>query len=122
MSLMTSTNPGVVRVRDFLQKPETVHNMAIFSDLGLPALSGIAHKLEELFANDQDFPLSDFRNRQSVGRMVKAILNRYGYDLVAAGLDRRAQLQGFTKAEHFLTSAVYEKKNKSVKTPLTIHI
>ena len=66
-------NTGAQDVFDFLNEPANIHNMIIFSNLGLPALSGLVSDLEKKFANDPDFPLSDFRHRQVVGKMIKYI-------------------------------------------------
>ena len=72
-------NVDAQKLFDFLATPSTIHNMMVFSQVGLPAISGIIPHLEQNFGNSPTFPLSDFRNRQTTGKMVKYILGFYGY-------------------------------------------
>lgn len=113
-------NSGASNVFDFLSEPLNIHSLIIFSDLGLPAISGIASTLEDNFSNDPTFPLSDFRNRQTTGRMVKFILGHFGYTPQTGGLDERARLRNFSNASNFKTASVYslteKPKNKIVAT------
>lgn len=98
---------GAKKVFDFLAEPANIHNLVIFSELNLPALSGLVFVLEEKFGNEATFPLTDFRNRQLVGRMTKYILDFYGYTPCASGLGDKTQLKGFTRAKLFKTAACY---------------
>ena len=104
-------NTGAKKVYDYLSTLATIHKMMAFSDVGLPAISGIVNELENNFAHQPDFPLTDFRNRQMVGRMVKYILSFMGYIPITGGLDERAALRDFTKATLFKTASVYELRN-----------
>lgn len=103
-------NLDAQNIFDFLCKPENIHNMIVFSDLKLPAISGIVSQIEEKFANASQFPLDDYRNRQTVGRMAKFVLGHFGYEPIAGGLDERAKLRNFSNAKLFVTASVYEKK------------
>ena len=100
-------NQGAQNVFDYLATPSTIYNMEVFSDVGLPAISGIVSYLEQNYSNSPTFPLSDFRNRQIVGRMVKYILGFYGYTPLAGGLDERAKLRSFSRSQYFKTASVY---------------
>ena len=104
-------NTDAQNVFDFLCRPETIHNMMVFTNLELPAISGVAKDLENMFANAPLFPLTDPQNRQIVGRMVKFILEHFGYKPLAGGLDERARLRNFSEAKLFKTASVYELKN-----------
>ena len=95
----------------FLSTPANIHNMIIFCNLGLPAISGIVGELEHNYKNSSTFPISDYRNRQIVGKMVKYILSFYGYTPQISGLDERARLRNFSKAVYFKTGAVYSLTN-----------
>lgn len=100
-------NVDAQNVFDYLATPSTIHNLMAFSEVGLPAISGIIPYLEGNFGNSPTFPLSDFRNRQTVGKMVKYILGYYGYTPQTGGLDERAKLRGFSKSMYFKTASVY---------------
>lgn len=112
-------NIGCQSIFDYLSSPSTVNNMIIFSNVGLPALSGIAEHLESSYANDPDFPLSSHHNRKHVGKMVKYILDFYGYTPVGGGLEDRAYLRNFSNANHFKTCSIYSM-TKAPTLKLTI--
>ena len=109
-------NADAQRVFNFLCKPENVHNMIIFSNLNLPAISGIAKELEKNFANSPQFPLTDRTNRQTVGRMVKFILGHFGYVPTIGSPDARAKLRNFSEANLFKTCSLYELTNTPVNS------
>lgn len=105
-------NQHAREIFEFLSLPENAAEMIIFSDIGLPALSGTAFKLEDNFADSENFPLSNNYNRTIVGRMVRYILSFYGYSPSSNPNDKR--LRKFSGAELFKTAAVYEQ-NTSAK-------
>lgn len=109
-------NADAQLVFDYLSQPQTVANMLVFSDIGLPALSGIAHILEQNYAHAAAFPLSDFRNRQIVGRMVCFILEHFGYKKVSGGVSKDTRLRDFSKANLFKTCSVYQLMTTPVHT------
>ena len=100
-------NTDAQNVFSFLSEPSNIHNMICFSEVGLPAISGIVATLESNYANSTNFPLTDFHNKQIVGKMIKYILYFYGYTPKAKGLDDRAKLRNFSNAHYFITSSVY---------------
>lgn len=104
-----SGNAGAKKVFEFLCRPETICSMAVFSETGLPAFSGIAQKLEEAFASQPQFPLSESRNRQITGKMAKFILGHFGYQPVGRASAKSEKLRDFSKAKYFRQSAVYQK-------------
>lgn len=75
----------------------TYRLVLLFTNLKLPAISGIARDLENMFSNASLFPLTDYKNRQIVGRMVKFILEHFGYEPLVGGLDERARLRKLCK-------------------------
>lgn len=103
-------NQGARQVFAYLTTPDVIHNLIIFSDMGLPAISGIGKDLEDQFANNNsDFDLSNPHNRQLVGRMVKFILGFFSYEPLAKGLDERTQLRKFSQCKYFKTASVYQQ-------------
>lgn len=104
-------NNDAQNVFDFLCRPEIIHNMMVFTNLELPAISGVTKNLENTFANAPLFPLADPQNRQIVGRMVKFILGHFGYEPLVGGLDERARLRNFSGAKLFKTASVYGLKS-----------
>lgn len=101
-------NTDAINIFNYLIKPETISNMIVFSDIGLPAISGIANILETNYSNAVNFPLTNFNNRQTTGRMVRFILGHFGYEKVSGGLDKEARLRDFSKAKLYKTSSVYK--------------
>ena len=105
------TNTDAENVFSFLSKPSIIGNMIAFCGVGLPAISGIVAILERNYANTTAFPLTDFRNRQIVGKMVKYILSFYGYTPQTGELDERAKLRNFSNSTYFKTASVYALTN-----------
>ncbi|MDE7425731.1 MAG: hypothetical protein K2N51_18890 [Lachnospiraceae bacterium] len=101
-------NADAINIFNYLIQPKTIANMIAFSEIGLPAISGIANILESNYSNATNFPLTDFKNRQITGRMVCFILEHFGYEKVSGGLDKEARLRDFSKTNLFKTSSVYE--------------
>lgn len=108
-------------VFDFLALPETIAKMINFSDIRLPALSGIVETIEENFSTNKDFPLSNDTNRQVVGKMISFILNFFGYSPIKNVTTSEKRLRNFSNAKLFKTSAIYEKSHKP-KLKLDINI
>lgn len=107
-------NSDANAVFDFLCLPENIHSMIVCSNLKLPALSGIVKELEDRFSAAPQFPLTDNRNRQIVGRMTKFILNHFGYEPCAGGSNDRMKLRNFSEAKLFKTASVYVLNNTPV--------
>jgi hypothetical protein len=115
-------NQDAAKVFNFLAKPQTINNMIVFSDLRLPVLSGIVESLENKFENATDFTLKNDHNRQVVGKMIKFILDFYGYFPIKNINSSEKRLRNFSNAKLFKTSAVYQKINKEAKIELVIKI
>ncbi|MCI8293423.1 MAG: hypothetical protein HFH53_07815 [Hespellia sp.] len=109
------TNTDAYDVFDFLCDPGNIYNMTIFSDLALPAISGLVENLENTFKNTASFPLTDGQNRKIVGRMVKFILGHFGYTPVTTSTNRN-KLRNFSNAAFFKTAAIYSKTKNAVNS------
>lgn len=105
-------NKEAQEVFKFLAKPINVLNMTAFSDVGLPAITGLVSKIEDDYENSTTFSILNHKNRQLVGKMIKYILSFYGYEPIIGGLDERARLRNFSKAGYFKTGAIYTLTNK----------
>jgi hypothetical protein len=110
---------GVDEVMDFLVKPESVYKMIIASDMGLPVLTLIGKELEIMFDEHSNFPvvyLGDDKNptaRQNVGRMIKVVMEQYGYTPVDGGLSEQARIPAVSGTNYFSTSAIYAKTGEA---------
>lgn len=105
-------NTDAMRVFDFFCQPEVVHSMIVFSEVGLPAFSGIAKELERDFADAPLFPLRKLPNRQIVGKMAKFVLGHFGYEPIAEGVKKNTKLREFSQAKLFGQSAIYTKTGR----------
>ena len=74
-------NTDAQKVFEFLNQDENIIKMAEYADQGKPALAGCIFELEAFF-DAMTNPTIDFKDgftRTAVGRMVKAILEPFGY-------------------------------------------
>ncbi len=75
------TNADARKIFDFLNQDENIIKMVEFAEQGKPALAGCIFELEDYFDQMQS-PIIDFNDgftRTVVGRMVKTILEPFGY-------------------------------------------
>lgn len=110
---------GVGEVMDFLVKPESVYKMIIASEMGLPVLTLIGKELEIKFDEHSNFPVVYLGNdknptaRQNVGRMIKVVMEQYGYTPIDGGLSEQARIPAVSGTEYFSTSAIYAKTSEA---------
>lgn len=112
---------GVEEVMDYLVTAETVNKMIIASEMELPVLTLIAKELEEKFDINSNFPVvvtdrishKNSTARQNVGRMIKFVMEQYGYTPVAGGLSERARIPAISGSKHFSTSGIYKKTKQA---------
>ncbi|MBE5987735.1 MAG: hypothetical protein E7250_08405 [Paenibacillaceae bacterium] len=110
---------GVDEVMEFLVKPESVYKMIIASEMGLPVLTLIGKELEIMFDEYSNFPVVYLGNdknptaRQNVGRMIKVVMQEYGYTPVDGGLSEQARIPAVSGTEYFSTSAIYRKTDEA---------
>lgn len=89
----------------FINNPINVAQMIIATEDGKPALTPIIESLEEIFDDNSDFPLSNNRNRVTVGILVKQVMKEYGYELYK----KRVRISRKIKAKYFRTSSIYKR-------------
>ena len=118
--LLTNSDAGKAFL--FLSDPYTISNLITFTDMKLPAISGVGAILEKTFNNTTTFTMENPHNRQMIGKMVKFILSFFGYETEINGLEERAQLRQFSNCTFFKTAAVYHKKNTPALKQLVITI
>lgn len=75
-----SSSKTAEAVFDFLSRDENIISMIESADAQQPALAGCVQELEAFYdgIQDKDMDLEDF-NKQAVGRMIKTILEPFGY-------------------------------------------
>lgn len=117
-----ATNPDAAKAFAFLASAESVANMMVFTQIGLPAISGLAHTLEITFDSNTQFNLENPHYRQMVGKMVKFIFFNFGFETEINGLEERAQLRNFSECKYFKTAAVYHETNLNPQKKLHITI
>lgn len=74
-------NKDAQKVFDFLNQDENIIMMIEYADQGKPALAGCVFELEDFFdaMNSKEIDFRDSFTRTVIGRMVKAILEPFGY-------------------------------------------
>lgn len=94
---------------EFLNEPDNVLRMRTASELERPAVEAVAPYLEERFGRDAIAP---DRVKQTIGHMVRQILERHGFQVDAQGLRVRGGTV-FSKATRYrLTAAEMLEKLK----------
>lgn len=113
------TNLDAIKTFDFLKSAEVIVNEIVFSKQNLPVVSGIAKDLERL-SEHTAFPMSDETNRKVVGKMIKYILNFYGYSPKDVPRSEK-RIRNFSEARYFKTSQIYHKTHDAkLKVDLVI--
>lgn len=108
-SVEMQNNVDAMNVFDFLCEPESINSMIVATKLGLPAIAGVAKEIEQKFGNATNFPMNNDTNRQTVGRMIKFILEQFAYDPIPDSHNKKGQLKSFLKTEYFSSGSIYEK-------------
>ena len=76
-----SSNKDAITIFDFLNQDDTIIKMIEYCEMGKPALAACVSDLEALVDQmpQPTVDLSDSFTRTAIGRMVKAILDPFGY-------------------------------------------
>lgn len=80
---------GVEKAIQFLSQPNNVAKMIAATEFNLPAITGIVKDLEDLFGDNQDFPLNldapnkNAPNRRNIGWIIRFIMAQYGYEPIS---------------------------------------
>lgn len=104
-------------VFNFLAQDSSVNAMIVFSELNMPALSGVVKELEERFEGNTDFRIDNPRNRRFIGRIVNEILKDFGYTPIKG----RKRIRKFAGSKYFTTANVYAM-DKNVQPKYKIEI
>jgi len=73
-------NPIALNIFALLSKLESIQNMIYASEADKPALSACISQIENLYGTQKIFNLTDDFTKQSVGAMVKIVLEPLGYE------------------------------------------
>lgn len=107
-------NPDAQKIFNFLNQDEIIIKMAEYADQGKPALAGCVLELETFFddMHSTEIDFMDGFTRTVVGRMIKCILDPFGY--------RVTKQKDFTKnkkGKYFTSASCY-----SLSGSATMHI
>ena len=94
-------NTDAIMIFDYLSKDESIIKMIVACDSGKPALSPVVHAIEELVETTPNVSISfeDKFTKQTVGTMVKSILEPFGYRPTSQKiLPKSSGAQKFTSA------------------------
>ena len=108
------TNADARKIFDFLNQDENIIKMVEFAEQGKPALAGCIFELEDYFDQMQD-PTIDFSDgftRTVVGRMVKTILEPFGYCVT-----KQKDFTKNKKGKYFTSASCY-----ALTSPATMQI
>ena len=104
------TKTDAQKIFDFLSQDENIIKMVEYAEQGKPALAGCVHELEAYYdmLNSSEIDFNDNFTRTVVGRMVKSILEPFGY--------RVTKQKDFTKnrkGQYFVSASCYALKEKA---------
>lgn len=109
-------NQDAQKVFDFLNQDENIIKMIEYADQDKPALAGCVFELEEFFKamKSTELDFEDGFTRTVIGRMVKAILEPFGYVV--------SKQKDFTKNRKgkYFTSASCYKFNEDANPSMRI--
>jgi len=100
-----NSNSDAQAIFDFLSKDENIIKMIEASDMGKPALSGCVTDLEAFYDNLNN-PIIDFNDdftRTAIGRMIRIILEPFGYRV-----SKKKDISRATKCKYFKAASCYE--------------
>ena len=112
-------NPDARKVFDFLNQDENIIKMIDFSDLGKPALAGCVLELETFFdgLTNPTFDFNEGFNRKVDGRMIKSILEPFGY-----GVDRQKELPANKDRKYFKSASCYNRNDINLANSATMRV
>lgn len=110
-------NSDAIAIFDLLSTDESIIAMIDASEAGKPALAACVDEVEAYFDSltKPTLDLKDGFTRTVVGRMIKTILNPFGYEVTV-----QKDLPKATRGKYFTSASCYEKtgtaKMKVVRT------
>ena len=101
-----ATNADAKKVFDFLNTDAIIIQMIESCEQGKPALSGCVNEVEAFYdaMGTAAISFKDDGTRQAVGRMIKTILDPFGYRVT-----KKKDISKEKKAKYFKAAACYEK-------------
>ena len=98
------SNCDAQKVFDFLNRDENIIKMVESADQGKPALAGCVLELEAFYdaMNSSEIDFDDGFTRTAVGRMVKAILKPFGYEVT-----KQKDFTQNRKGQYFKSASCY---------------
>jgi hypothetical protein len=113
-----SNNADAIAIFNLLSEDENIISMIDASEAGRPALSACVDKIESFFDSLQNptFDLTDKFTKTAVGRMIKSILDPFGYEVTV-----QKDLPKEFKGKYFASASCYTKSgNATMKVIRTI--
>ena len=112
-------NPDAQKIFDFLNQDENIIKMIEYTEQGKPALAGCVVELETFFNSliNPTVDLNDGFTRTAVGRMVKCILEPFGY-----GVDRQKDFPKNKKGHYFTSASCYNRNDQELVKAATMHV
>jgi len=104
-----NNNKVAKKIYELISEGRNIYKMMIFSQLELPALAACITEIEKSYSKQDIFKLDDSFCKQTMGVMVKDVLQPFGYDNVKSK-DIPKGLSDFVN-----TAAVYDKLNDPTK-------
>ena len=107
-------NEDAKKIFDFLNRDEIIIKMIEYADQGKPALAGCVSDLESFYdsLNSTTLDFSDGFTRTVVGRMVKSIIEPFGYCVT-----KQKDFTKNKKGNYFTSASCYALTGKA-----TMHI
>ena len=108
------TNNDAKKIFEFLSLDENIIKMIESADQGKPALAGCVFELENFFdtMNSNEIDFRDGFTRTVIGRMVKVILEPFGYQVT-----KQKDFTKTKKGKYFTSASCYSLTGKA-----TMHI
>lgn len=99
-------NPDAIAIFDLLSKDDSIIAMIDASEAGKPALAACVDETEAYFDSltNPAIDLNDGFTRTAVGRMIKTILNPFGYEVTV-----QKDLPKASRGKYFTSASCYAK-------------
>lgn len=99
-------NPDAIAIFDLMSTDESIISMVDASEGGKPALAACVYEVEAYFDSmaKPTLDLKDGFTRTVVGRMIKTILNPFGYEVTV-----QKDLPKASRGKYFTSASCYEK-------------
>ncbi len=112
-----SENQDAKAVFNIISKDSNIIKMIQYSEFGKPALEACVIEIEGYYTNrlNPEIDLKDSFTKQAIGRMVKTILNIYGYEV-----DGQKDISRSISTKYFTSASCYRKSEESTFSQIII--